>query len=794
MIFMRRPVCIAVFMYLFGCIIQYIFLTVINGNLFIPLIVCITTVLLLFNLKRKERIKYFILLLILLIGAYNFKIRYEYNGDFKKFFNADLYVTGTVLELSSKNQEMTQMTIKGEAVQLVNKKEYYQIHDKMIVKVKGKLENEKKFLGKRITIYGMLKEAGKRRNPKMFDYSIYLKSKKTYGILYAKHYHVHILEKGKISFIRQCANQLKYYVENIVFASLPEQQGSILLGIIFGDKDNLDPEIYHSFKKVGTAHVLAVSGLHVGIFYMFLNKIMRKFSDRLRLFAITLILFFYAMMTGGSPSVIRAILMIIVLMIAPMIDRRYDSLSALCAVALLLLLYNPLLIFHIGFQLSFGAVLSIILLYKPILERISFLPDFWAQSIGVIISAQLGTIPIIAYHFNFVSLAAFVANIPIVMIVGYVVPLGFLMILSACIAYPLTIFLGRIIFILLNVMMYLTDFISNMPMASFQTISPSLLFMLCYYFFLWIVASEKRLPETILLKKRKQICILILASYFCICSVSYLIPQKEKMIFVDVGQGDCTLIKTSKRKTILIDGGGSTYNINQQLDIDEDILVPFLLRNGINHIDMMILSHPHKDHIGGLLSVLSNLKVNAVFRGVGNYESEDLRIMEELCNINNINIYTLQQGDKIQVEKDMHIEIIFPEDHKMLIKEEEANNNSLVFLIEQKGVRTLFAGDIERETEIKLAEKYSNLKADILKVAHHGSNTSSTDEIIQLIQPRIAVIQVGKNHFGHPSSDVLNRFSQNNVKVFRNDEQGAIILQLKQNNIRIKTILHPDVQ
>ncbi|HHY90638.1 MAG TPA: DNA internalization-related competence protein ComEC/Rec2, partial [Clostridiales bacterium] len=500
------------------------------------------------------------------------------------------------------------------------------------------------------------------------------------------------------------------------------------------------------------------------------------------------------MVTGAVPSVLRAATMLGLLIIAPLLNRKYDSLSAIAVVALFLLIINPLLIFHVGFQLSFAAVLSIVLLYPKILEKITFLPPFWAQSIAVIISAQIGTIPIVAYHFHFISIAAFFINIPIVLLAGYVMPLGLITIVSAFIFYPLSVFLGKILFILLKIMVILTELAASMPMASVQTVSPSIFFVICYYFFLFIISAEKCLPEGIWVQKRKKLCGLLIALYLAVWGISYLFPQNAEVIFVDVGQGDCTVIRTPKRKTILIDGGGNYDWSAQSWDVGEDVLVPFLLRNGIRHIDMVILSHPHRDHIGGLLSVFSHLKVDILFRGVGNYESEDLKILEELCKKNHVQIYLLQQGDQIQIEKDIHMEVLFPEKWNGAISDEEANNHSLVCLIRMKGIDILFTGDIEKETEMKLTEKYPDLRADILKAAHHGSNTSNTEKWIRLLRPRMAVIQVGKNLFGHPSQEVLERFEQNHIYVFRNDQDGAILLQIEGQRVRVKTTLKRETE
>ena len=225
---------------------------------------------------------------------------------------------------------------------------------------------------------------------------------------------------------------------------------------------------------------------------------------------------------------------------------------------------------------------------------------------------------------------------------------------------------------------------------------------------------------------------------------------------IDVGQGDSTLIVTPNDKKILIDGGGSsTY------DVGKNTLIPYLLDRKIKEIDYVIISHFDQDHVGGGLNVLSELKVGKVIIGKQGEESEQYVQFRKIVDEKEIPVIVVKQGNIINIEKDLKIKILFPEDE--LITENVLNNNSLVFKLEYKNLKMLFTGDIEAIAEKQLLKKYSNseLKVDILKVAHHGSKTSSTEKFIETVKPRIALIGVGDNNkFGHPNEEILNRLKE----------------------------------
>ncbi|WZL74613.1 DNA internalization-related competence protein ComEC/Rec2 [Clostridiaceae bacterium 35-E11] len=780
---MRRPVFLITICYMLGILCAYFF-TVTDRIIICNLgTLCVLGIIAAYK-KNKKVLIVVLCLTMLLLGCTNFKLKNEYRGDFIAFLDKEIYVIGDVVKASLK--EGITLTIETKTVVLEGKR--HRVQGRMIVKLQEESILEKNIVGKRVGIDGVLQAPPQKRNPKMFNYEMYLKSKGIYGVLYGKNKGIQVIQEGDIAYIFRVANRIKNRVTQVVWRILPEKEGGVLLAILLGDKDVLDIDIYQTFKDIGVAHILAVSGLHVGIVYLFVNRLLGRCSSKIKIPVLLAVLCFYVIITGCSHSILRAASMTGILIVAPMMNRRYDALSALCIVALVFLVINPISLMDVGFQLSFASVLSIIALYQPILTRLRRLPEFWGQVLAISTAAQVGLIPVIAYHFNYIALSAFIVNIPIVILVGYVVPLGLVTIIIGFVHLHTATILGGIIFYLMKIMVSLSNFVKSMPFANMSVISPSWFLILCYYSFLSIfIMDEEKIKSCRC--NRNRLLMLIIALYMVGIGAIHFMPSKMKITFVDVGQGDCILIQTPRGKNILIDGGGSDPKTNAKVDVGKEVLVPFLLKNRVRKIDMILISHYHTDHIGGLLHVLKNIKVSSLMVGMDDEKNEILQNLKAQCFVKKIKIYKGEKDDIINVEKHLSMKILHPTKFAMNTDEDEVNNQSLVILLTYKGKKILFTGDIEGETEKKLIENYPQLKVDVLKVAHHGSVTSSTESFIATIDPKIAIIQVGKNHFGHPHQKVLDRFVENNIILFRNDKNGAVTLKIDGKSMQVKTMI-----
>lgn len=598
--------------------------------------------------------------------------------------------------------------------------------------------------------------------------------------------------------------------------NLPEEKANLLLGILVGYKDEIPKKVQENFKESNISHVLAVSGLHVSYIIIAISKSLEKIQGK-RTSKITtiFIIILYMFITNFSPSVVRAGLMGIISIAAKLTYNKNDIWTSIAISMLLILVYNPYLIISSGVLLSYGGTIGIITFQKSIslfLVKIKSkskiykynskarqIIDYIQDTLVVSFSAQILIWPIIAKMYNTMSFSFFITNFLVSPIIGPIIILGFLFIISN---FLFPGFIRRIIkFILENLLQFLIT-ISNLgkylPFNKIYIPTPEIWQIFTYYIVIYIIniiykisvkrkatAFQKRLINwknliKHLLRKHSQ---KVLGIILCITIIGIsikIIPNNLKIYFIDVGQGDSTLVVTPQGKTILIDGGGSeTY------DVGKNILVPYLLDRKVKKLDYVIISHFDTDHVGGILTVIEELDVKKVIIGKQYDICENYKEFLKIIRQKNILVKQVQKGDKINVEKNVQISILFPEAE--MITENSLNNNSLVLKLVYKDFSILFTGDIEQIAEERLVKCYSKsniLKSTILKVAHHGSKTSSIQEFLELVQPQIALIGVGKNNlYGHPNQEVIERLKNIGAKIYRTDNDGEIIVEV---NKRIK--------
>ncbi len=774
---MRRPLIPVVGAYVAGIVMKYWI------DDFYILGAIVLFVLLITGVVFKKLPNTFVLLCVfLLVGAGNLTFKYAYESQLASYWDQEAYFIGDVIDISYR--DTAQLTVRLRKMKC-NDQDIL-LDETTLIKLTGEVEHLENIIGKRIGIYGMIREPQGPRNPKTFDYRMYLKTRGIYSLIYGRAEEIEVRGKGSVNVVLRGSHQIKEKITHIILSRLGEGEGELLTGILLGDKDQLEDEIYEKFQVLGVAHVLAVSGLHVGILYTLLNYLLKRTSNKMRISIILLSLWSYTAITGFSPSVLRAVTMATFLVVGPLLNRRYDSLSALLATACLFLLINPLLVIDIGFQLSFSAVLSIILLYQPILKKMNFMPNDWAQVLAISIAAQLGTWPVVAYHFNVLSLAAIFVNIPIVMIVGYLVPAGFAMVMFGVFSVPAASLIAFVISIGIQLMLIIVNISVTIPFSHIIVPSPSIWMIAAYYVFIGIVVVDERHMNKWQISKRK--CMYGFVGAYMVWWIMWsFIPHGMEIIFVDVGQGDCTLIRTPQGKNVLIDGGG---NFQQGITRKEKkILVPYLLKNGIPKIDVIFASHAHNDHIGGLIQVLDKIRVGVVVTGTDVFKTADWIALEKKCKEKNVEIHLIKKGSEMIIDRDVAVKVLHPDTALIQSTRDDVNNNSLVLLMAYKDKKILWTGDIEAEAEHLIRNDYPRLDIDVVKVPHHGSVYSSTEQWIQSIHPEIAVFQVGKNSFGHPHPKVIERYSENGSRIFRNDQSGAIRVMLSEKRMKVYTSL-----
>lgn len=431
--------------------------------------------------------------------------------------------------------------------------------------------------------------------------------------------------------------------------------------------------------------------------------------------------------------------------------RKSDVYNNLAFSSFIILNFNPYTIFDMGFLLSYGGTIGIILFSNKLSKKFPIknkILNYIKEMFFVCISANIIIIPIIMYNFNTLSLTFFISNVLVSPIMGIVVILGFvqifLSIININLAYLLSIFLNP----MLEILIFIADFTAKLPLSKILIPTPNIIFIIIYYVII-LFCNKINIKKTII----------ILSIIIIIFNLLNLLPKDLRIYFIDVGQGDSTLILTPKGNSILIDGGGSETG---SFDVGEKILLPYLLDRGVTKIDYMMISHFDSDHVGGLFSILENLRVEHVLISKQGKESENYKHFLEISKRKKIKVIYAEAGDRINIEKNMFFEILFPT--RNLISENILNNNSIVARLVYKNIKILFTGDIEEIAEkelIKLYSKTNKLRADILKVAHHGSKSSTIASFLKLVNPRISLIGVGAtNTFGHPNIGVLERLEQ----------------------------------
>lgn len=608
------------------------------------------------------------------------------------------------------------------------------------------------------------------RNEYGFNYRNYLKTLKVIGTV--KDAKVEIIQEEKINVV---FNKLKNYLkENVRKVLKNEEYSNLVIAMVLGDTEGLSEDLEKDFNDSNLTHILAVSGTQVSSIILSITIIFTTLKIHKRLINIIsiMVLLIFMFITEFSPSVQRACIVGILNLIASVIFRRADIWNNLAISLFVILINNPYCIYSLSLILSYLGFLGIIAYsnFKIKVKNKFFYYIIYNSLVITII--QLFIFPVILYNFGIISFTFLFSNIIVVPIASVITVFGFIIMIC-----PIKIF--QIINILIFITIKLTKFFASLTLSKIYVIIPNLIFILIYYlilFYLWYL-REKGYMHRVKHFFRKQKIKIVLVMIFLILINIFNRTNEFNLNFIDVGQGDSTLIITESNKKILIDGGGSEFN--SSFDVGEKTLLPYLLKHHISKLDYIIISHFDSDHIGGLFKILEKLKVEKIIIGKQFENSENYQKFMKITKENNIKIKVVKAGDKIYFDKNTYINVIWP-DINNIVNENIVNNNSLVFKMVYKDFSILFTGDIEEIAERRILNLYSDkLKADILKVAHHGSKTSSIEEFIKAVSPRIALIGVEKyNNFGHPNEEVIQRLKNYNIKIYRTDFNGEIDLKI----------------
>ena len=683
---------------------------------------------------------------------------------------------GYVSILENKYSKISDMPIK-EMVTIISdiqEKEYKKVctakivrnNKKILINIKMSQDIPSMKYGDSLYIEGEFKQPEEARNYKGYNYKQYLKTKKIIGTVELEK--AKILKSSNGSFI----HNIQKYIKDTINGTLTDEEGNLLLAILLGDKDKLSEDIQESFKTSNLSHMLAVSGAHVsyiilGLTYVLQNSIIGKKNGKI--VCIFFLLVFMAI-TNFTPSVTRACIMAVLTLFSGIIYRKSDVYTNISVAALITLIFNPYSLLDLGFQLSYGGTIGIIIFIKRIQEKKSNskVINYIKQMALVSIYANIIIIPIMMYHFNTVSFTFIISNIMASPILGIIVITGFLFIIASITVKPLTRLIAIFIKPILSILIKISQICSKLPFSNILVVTPYMFNVISYYaIILYCIKSKKN--------NKCKIIICLLIVLILINFIIYIFPQKLRIFFIDVGQGDSTLIITPDKKTVLIDGGGS-----DSFDVGEKVLLPYLLDRRILKVDYVLISHFDTDHCGGILTIMEKVKVKNIIISEQAEHSENYERFKKLMIHKKIRLIEVKKGDKIKIGRYSEFKILFPTSR--LLSENPLNNNSIVAQFNYNNFKMLFTGDIEKlaEQQILKTEK-AEIRADILKVAHHGSKTSSIPEFIKAVRPKIALIGVGKNNtFGHPNQQTIKNLENIKCRIYRTDLQGEIIIKIDQ--------------
>lgn len=626
--------------------------------------------------------------------------------------------------------------------------------DEKSVKEKSLLftENDSLKIGDNISFKGKLK-ALKYTNPNLFNFKRYSLKNKIFTRVYSDK--IKILGESKDFFLK-LKRDFNLYIQNVFDSSLNEENSNIMKRIFLSSKfDNaFDDEI----RNIGISHILAVSGLHIGIIYFLLNKFLLLFPIKrlAREFLILLFIFFYGSLIGNPASVIRAEVFLTLIILTKFSFKIVDRLNTLFLTAFIVLLIQPFMIFDIGFYLSISSVFAIINILPRFYNKKE---GFVFKSLKLTFSILLVILPIILYAFGSISVLTFIANLVLVPVFVFCIVFAVFLLFVGLLSLKITSFFAILLNFVLDIIRVNVGFLNeinlNLYFENFK-----IHFVFFYYFLIYIYLNKNKF-KALSFESKKFLSLSILLTIFLTNLIAFY-KNETQINFIDIGQGDACLIRNSN-KNILIDTGGINFGKG---DNGKTVLVPYLKKNGVKRLDYVFISHLDSDHCKNLKILSENIDIkNLIFRKNG-YEN----YIKKYGNVKAKNIINIENEEKIFIG---NIEVkVF-----QVINSLSENDKSIILNLKINGKKILFTGDIGFFTENQILKK--DIDCDYLKVAHHGSKYSSSDEFLKASSPKAEIISCGyKNRYGHPHKDSLDRISKLNNNIFRTDLNGNIILKI----------------
>lgn len=559
-------------------------------------------------------------------------------------------------------------------------------------------------------------------------------------------------------FLKNKKLDVRGYISNTIENNLEERNAGVIKKLLLNDNSNLDEEVDEVYRINGLSHILAISGLHIGVLIYLLDFILKKLKVRYnaRFLLISIFLAYYSFLLDFTPSVTRAVLMYIIFISTEMNKIYITRLDLMLLTMIVLLLINPLWIYKLGFQLSFLSVYGIIVIYEKLFKKRS--NNKLVQSIYIYLSVNIMIFPLLIYRFNSFNLLSLVSNLLLTPVLSIVLILSILAIILGKITI-LSKLLFQAINILLNFSSFYMEILSDRFSLNISFLLPSLIALVLYYILLFYLLDKDR--NQVLYNNRYIFyCLIIFSQIYQVLN-----PQGLTLGFYDVGNGDSAYI-FYKDKYYQFDTGGSAFgNYNPGKEITSKAISD----RGVRKIDILLLTHFDSDHVLGTEDLLDKGLVDNI---IINRKSEGEEVYQL---IRNSQVNYVVPKDKARFIVDDELEFQFFNAGNYSVKDE--NKASLISLVNYKDKKILIGGDATIDMEEFYMEEIGDI--DILKVGHHGSKTSSSLKFLENVKPEYSVISTGKNNmYGHPSSEVIENLKKVKTNILRTDQLGEIIFTI----------------
>jgi len=628
-----------------------------------------------------------------------------------------------------------------------------------------------------------------------FNYRAYLESQGVYTSMYYPH--VELILKGQAPQPLQAIYSFRHKLGETLRKSLPEPESSLARGILLGLRGDIPDSLNEAFQHSGTTHILAISGQNMAIIAGIVISIATRLFGKHRptyLILTLAVLWLYALLAGMSAPVLRAVIMVSIYLLGTYLGRQRSGLTAISFSAAVMIAINTKILWQISFQLSFAAVLGLVLITPKLQDWLSRLamPKIAVDSLAVGMGAVLATMPLTVYYFGYTS----IVTLPATFFASLVLPA--VIIITAAVAtigmvwLPAAQVIGWVDWLLLKYFVITVQGFAAIPSASVEIAQIKTWMVSIYYGLLtavlWLCSKMKRLlprkddalsaSESLSKSTSSKWAIAVLMTIAVLTWIAvFTMPEAENLqiSFIDVGQGDAILIRSPSHHYILIDGGPSPEAICLALGN----MLPFWDRN----IDMMILTHQHDDHASGLVEIAERYRIGQVLYPPDLLDTKaDIDYMQASTELHKtisdrgIRCMSAQAGQIIDIGG-AQIEVLNPPEELYQNTDSDIDNNGVALRVSMGEISFLLSADLYCDGELHLSCEHPVLQSTVLKVGHHGSKSSTCSYYLNAVNPQVAIISVGaENRFGHPSEEVLERLDNyvGEDMVFTTIDKGTI--------------------